>query len=197
MAQVQRLPLRRAFASGVCLRCRSIALSAFHSGRAGFGFCSLLRRARCADMRWVAPPAPTSPAMRHPFLCACDPGGCARGTRFCRTRVVSAGRGRAAVRWQRPLARRAFFGRGVGRCIAGGHDRFLLAAVRASGTRTLASVYGREKRAGVTTFSRTIFRARPLARGTALAPQAHDAIEHRLISAAVALRGTEPRPEAR
>jgi hypothetical protein len=77
-------------------------------------------RTRHIEMRRPATAAPTSPAMRHAVRAGRDPRGHVG---------VGFGRPPAIIRWRKRLvARRAFFGRGVGRCITGGQERLLLPA---------------------------------------------------------------------
>jgi hypothetical protein len=193
MAQMQRLPLRAAFAGIRRFRYRGIARRAFRSGCAGARFCRLLH---CTGKRPRAPAPPPTATVLHPLARTRDLDRCgARGTCLVRACLVGSGRRLAVVRWSRPFVRRAFLGRGIGRCVAGAHDRFLLAALRASGTRTLASVYGREKCTSVTNVQRREM-SRSASRATH-ATQTHDAIERRRISAAVALRTREPNPQSR
>src|SRR5689334_19041357 len=75
--------------------------------------------------------AATTPATMRRAL---RPGHAPRrhdGFGFGRAGLVSTGRRPVVIRWRNgPLARRAFFGRGVGRCIAGGQERLLWPALR-------------------------------------------------------------------
>src|SRR5207237_4091618 len=113
IAQAEHLSLRSAFLAAL-FRGAGIARGALRSGCALGRSRRRMLRTRRIEMRRPATAAPTSPAMRHAVRAGRDPRGHG-GAGVRRAGLVSTGWRPAMIRWRKRLvARRAFFGRGVG-----------------------------------------------------------------------------------
>lgn len=147
IAQPQNLPLRPAFACRRRFRRGGFAGLAIRSGGARGHCLRLVVGARCGRLRRPAA-APTPAAVRRAF----DSGLGAeraghRGRSIIGRADLAGARERSAAvgrRW--PIARRALFGRGVGRCITRVQERLLLPAL--ARRETNSSLHLRPRKAG-------------------------------------------------